>query len=152
MNIENVTKENYHVEPSEQHLYHVKIELMQYNPKTGAKISRPHIKKFGMKIWTNNLRSNLRKQGYTIEVLHNPVEWAKEEMEKAAEAQKMREEEMAKTIEEQRAAEKEAMKQEILKELEAAGILGGVKEKTEEQEEKPKRGRPKKEESETEVE
>lgn len=150
MNIENVTKDNYHVEPSEQHLYHVKIELMQYNPKTGVKISRPHIKKFGMKIWANNLRSNLRQQGYTIEVLHNPVDWTKAEMEKTAEAQKEREEEMKKAIEEQRAAEKEAMKQEILKELEATGILGGMKEKADDQEEKPKRGRPKKEESEVE--
>lgn len=133
--IEQVTAENYIVPDGEKLAYHVKIEVKQFNAKTGEKISRPRIQKFGQKAWEGIVRDSLKKQGYSIEVLHDPTEWAAKTKENAAKA-------AAQKAEEEAAAQKAALKAEILAELKAEGIIPTADE--EKAEEKKKAGRPKK--------
>lgn len=97
--VEGLTAENYIVPKGEERFYHAVIEVVQFDPKTGKKLSKPRVQKFGRKTWEGGVRESLRKQGYTITVLHNPVEWeakqkaaaeakAKEEAEARAKAEK----------------------------------------------------------------
>jgi len=82
---------NYNVPKGEERLFHVRQELVQYDPKTGRKLSKPAVKKYGMKIFLTTLRDRLAQQGYTLEILHDPrtYEAAKAEEAKAhAEAEK----------------------------------------------------------------
>lgn len=125
--IEQITSENYVVPRGEEMVYHVKIEVKQFNSKTGERISRPRIQKFGMKIWESSVRDSLRKQGYTMEILHDPNTWIAENRAQieSLKAQK-------------RESEKAALKAEILAELKASGIIPEI-ETTEK-----KAGRPKK--------
>lgn len=125
--IEQITSENYVVPRGEEHVYHVKIEVKQFNSKTGEKVSRPRIQKFGMKTWESSVRDSLRKQGYTMEILHDPNTWIAENRAQieSLKAQK-------------RESEKAALKAEILAELKASGIIPEI-ETTEK-----KAGRPKK--------
>lgn len=125
--IEQITSENYVVPSGEEHVYHVKIEVKQFNSKTGERISRPRIQKFGMKTWESSVRDSLRKQGYTMEILHDPNTWIAENRAQieSLKAQK-------------RESEKAALKAEILAELKSSGIIPEI-ETTEK-----KAGRPKK--------
>ena len=125
--IEQITSENYVVPRGEEHVYHVKIEVKQFNSKTGERISRPRIQKFGMKTWESSVRDSLRKQGYTMEILHDPNTWIAENRAQieSLKAQK-------------RESEKAALKAEILAELKASGVIPEI-ETTEK-----KAGRPKK--------
>ena len=125
--IEQITSENYVVPSGEEHVYHVKIEVKQFNSKTGERISRPRIQKFGMKTWESSVRDSLRKQGYTMEILHDPNTLIAENRAQieSLKAQK-------------RESEKAALKAEILAELKASGIIPDI-ETTEK-----KSGRPKK--------
>lgn len=125
--IEQITSENYVVPRGEEHDYHVKIEVKQFNSKTGERISRPRIQKFGMKTWESSVRDSLRKQGYTMEILHDPNTWIAENRAQieSLKAQK-------------RESEKAALKAEILAELKASGVIPEI-ETTEK-----KAGRPKK--------
>ena len=125
--IEQITSENYVVPRGEEQVYHVKIEVKQFNPKTGERISRPRIQKFGMKTWESSVRDSLRKQGYTMEILHDPNTWI---------AQNRAQIESLKA--QKRESEKAALKAEILAELKASGIIPEI-ETTEK-----KAGRPKK--------
>ena len=110
--IEQITSENYVVPRGEEMVYHVKIEVKQFNSKTGEKVSRPRIQKFGMKTWESSVRDSLRKQGYTMDILHDPNTWIAENRAQieSLKAQK-------------RESEKAALKAEILAELKASGII-----------------------------
>ena len=125
--IEQITIDNYEVPRGEEMVYHVKIEVKQFNSKTGERVSRPRIQKFGMKTWESSVRDSLRKQGYTMEILHDPNTWIAENRAQieSLKAQK-------------RESEKAALKAEILAELKASGIIPEI-ETTEK-----KAGRPKK--------
>jgi hypothetical protein len=143
-----VTPENYIVPDNEKHLYHCVIEIKKFDSETGKRLSIPRIQKFGKKGYENSIADNLRKQGYTITVLHDPNEYmkakaeadekAKAEKAKAAEEKAKAAEEKAKAAEEKakadakakaeadakaRAEEKAALKAEILAELKAAGVI-----------------------------
>lgn len=69
--------ENYLVPKGEEHLYHVRIEVKKFSPETGDRMSFPRIQKFGAKGYTTYIARNLKKQGFTLDVLHNPAEWLK---------------------------------------------------------------------------
>lgn len=111
-----ITAENYAVPKGEERYVHAKIEIKQFNPKTGARISKPRIQVFGRKAWKSIVKESLIKQGYDIEVLHNPETWIKENA-AARTAQKLQSEQA------RRNAEKEAMKREIIAELIATGVI-----------------------------
>ena len=117
-----VTAENYIVPRGEEDTYHCKIEQTQYNPRNGKRLSRPRIQKFESKMYPSIAR-NLRQQGWDIEVLYDPTEFLAEREAKRAEMRdltfKQRQEMEAK----RKQAEKQALKEEILAELHAAGML-----------------------------
>lgn len=118
--ITDVTPENYIVQSNEQHLYHCVIEVRKFDSETGKRLSVPRIQKFGKKSFENGILEALKKQGYTITVLHDPNEYVKAQAEEKA----------ARTAAQQKAAEakakaeeKAALKAEIMAELKADGVI-----------------------------
>ncbi len=115
-----VTPENYIVPDNEKHLYHCVIEVRKFDGETGKRLSVPRIQKFGKKSFENGILDALKKQGYTITVLHDPNEYVKAQAEeKAAADTKAKAEAEAKA----KAEGKAALKAEILAELKAAGVI-----------------------------
>lgn len=86
--IERLTAENYIVPAGEEKDYHAVIEVVQFDPKTGKRISRPRVQKFGKKIFETHVADSLRKQGYTVTILHDPNVWLKEQAAKREQAAK----------------------------------------------------------------
>lgn len=82
--IEKLTLDNYIVPKGEERAYHAVIEVVQYDPKTGKKLSKPRVQKFGKKSFEATIQASLRKQGYTVTILHDPNTWIAEQQEKAA--------------------------------------------------------------------
>ena len=76
VDLSQVTKDNYIVPETEQGFYHVVMEVKQFDPKTGAKISVPRLQKFNAQTF-KKLRDNFERQGYTMEILHDPTEYIK---------------------------------------------------------------------------
>ena len=126
--ITEVTAENYIVPEKEKGMYHCIIEVRKFDSETGKRLSVPRIQKFGKKAFENTVCDGLKKQGYTITILHDPNEYLKEraklDAQRAEEAEKKRYE-----------AEKEKMRAEILAELAEQKKAEGEKA------EAPKRGR-----------
>ena len=120
--IEKLTPDNYIVPKGEERAYHVVIEVKQFDPKTGVRLSRPRVQKFGKKMFETHISDSLRKQGYDIIILHDPNKWIAEQKEIAeqrakakAEADKKAEQErfdaavaaaVAKALADREAAEK----------------------------------------------
>ena len=132
--ITDVTPENYIVPSNEQHLYHCVIEVRKFDSETGKRLSVPRIQKFGKKSFENGILDALKKQGYTITVLHDPNEYVKAQAEeKAAADAKAKAEAEAKAAADAKAKaeaeakakaeEKAALKAEILAELKAEGVI-----------------------------
>lgn len=126
--ITDVTPENYIVPSNEQHLYHCIIEVRKFDSETGKRLSVPRIQKFGKKSFENGISDALKKQGYTITVLHAPNEYVKAQAEgkaaRTAAQQKAAEEKAAADAKAKaKAEEKAALKAEILAELKAAGVI-----------------------------
>lgn len=129
-----INADNYKVPAGEEHLYHVKIEVKKFNADNGKRLSKPRIQIFGAKEYETTVKNDLIRQGYTLEVLHNPTEWLKEQgaakaaaaEQTAADRKKAAEEKAAadaQAAEETKAAEKAALKAEILAELKEAGVI-----------------------------
>lgn len=112
----NVTPENFIVPQGEEHLYHCKIEVRKFNVETGERLSKPRIQVFGKKFFETFGFHNLRKQGYAVEVLHDPTEWIAANKEKLESMKKAK-------AEEARKAEREAIKAELLEELRMSGVI-----------------------------
>lgn len=130
VSIFDVTPENYIVPDNEKHLFHCVIEIKKFDSETGKRLSIPRIQKFGKKGYENSIAEHLKKQGYTITILHDPNEYMKEQAEAESVARAEREKaalEKAKAKAEAeakaKAAEKEALKAEILAELKASGVI-----------------------------
>ena len=117
--IEKLTPENYIVPKGEEKSYHCVIEVVQFDQKTGKKISKPRVPKFGKKTFETSVLASLRKQGFSVIVLHDPNAWLKEQQEKAAELAKAKEQ-----------AEKErfeaAVKAEVAKQMAAMNAGQGA--------------------------
>lgn len=82
--IEKLTPDIYIVPKGEERFYHAVIEVVQYDPKTGKKLSRPRVQKFGKKMFESVVQTSLRKQGYTVTILHDPNVWINEHRAMAA--------------------------------------------------------------------
>ena len=131
--ITDVTPENYIVPSNEQHLYHCVIEVRKFDSETGKRLSVPRIQKFGKKSFENGILDALKKQGYTITVLHDPNEYVKAQAEekaartaaqqKAAKETKADAKAKAEAEAKAKAEGKAALKAEILAELKAAGVI-----------------------------
>lgn len=120
MPIEKLTSENYIVPKGEERFYHVVIEVEQFDQKTGKRLSRPRVQKFGKKMFEAHILASLRKQGYKVTVLHNPNEWLKDYQAKAAQAAKEQAEAKAKAEQERFDAAVAAAVAKALAEREAA--------------------------------
>lgn len=79
--ITDVTPENYIVPDNEKHLYHCIIEVRKFDSESGKRLSVPRIQKFGKKSFDNGVGSNLKKQGYTVTILHDPADYMKAQAE-----------------------------------------------------------------------
>lgn len=141
MNILELTPENYKVPKGEERSYHCVIECVEFDRKTGKRLSVPRIQKFGAKMFEAHIYSSLKKQGYNVTILHDPKKWLKEheaEMKaKAAEQAKAKE-----------AAEKEAFDKAVQAAVakQMAAMQSGKAEQPATQEApKNKGGRPRKE-------
>ena len=75
-----ITPEQYAVRADEQHLYHCRIELAQFDPKSGNRLSHPSLQKFNEKEVSGGMLSRLAKQGYTVDVLYSPEEFTRKLM------------------------------------------------------------------------
>ena len=117
-----VTKENYIVPRGEEDTYHCRIEQIQFHPTKGTRLSRPRIQKFNAKMYPSIAR-NLRQQGWDIEILYDPTEYLKAQEEKRQQVMAMTLQERQQAEAKRREAEKKALKEEILAELKAAGML-----------------------------
>lgn len=71
--LEKVTAETYVCPKGEEKRYHVKMEIVRFDPSTGEKSSRARIMKFGIKTF-KSLATAMKKQGYTMTILHDPFE------------------------------------------------------------------------------
>lgn len=98
--ISEITPENYLVPKGEERSYHAIIEVVQYDSKTGKRLSKPRVQKFGRKAFERSVRASLLKQGYIITVLHDPTAWIAEQNEKLAESRKAAAEAKAKAEQE----------------------------------------------------
>lgn len=121
--IDKVTPENYVVPHGEEHLYHVKQQIPQFDQKTGAPTTKPFIQKYGKKSFESFIADELKLQGYTVVILHDPNDFIE-----ATEAEKRAKAEanaaaMAEAEAARKAAEKEALKAEIMAELAQSGIV-----------------------------
>lgn len=127
VNILDVTPENFIVPKGEEDCYHCRIEVKKFNQDTGERISKPRMQVFGKKFFESFGLHNLRKQGFTVDVMHDPNKWLQEN-EAKLEAEKQQKAEAgakakAEAAEAEKKAMKEAMKAEILAELKAEGLL-----------------------------
>ena len=117
-----VTPENYIVPKGEEDTFHCKIEQTQFNPRNGKRLSRPRIQKFEAKMYPSVAR-NVRQQGWDIEVLYDPTEFIAEREAKRAQLRDLTFQQRKEQEEKRKAAERKALKDEILAELKAAGML-----------------------------
>lgn len=68
-----VTPENYIVPAGEECHWHCVIEVRKFSSETGKRLSVPRIQKFDDKMWKNIMQRNLKLQGYTVTILHDPT-------------------------------------------------------------------------------
>jgi hypothetical protein len=145
-----ITPESFIVPKGEEGHYHVIIEVLQFNPADGSRVSRPRIQTFGPK-WFESMegKENLERQGYKLIILHDPKVWISENAKLANEqkAEKAKAALEAKEKADQEKAEKEKSERDadiasaVRAALEAYGIKPGainptktVETKTEKQE------------------
>lgn len=120
--VRDVTAENYIVPKGEEGSYHVKQEVKTFNARTGERLSKPRVQKYGAKEF-KQIERILRQQGYEIEVLYDPTEWLNQQAEAKAELEALTARQQHDRKVAQREAEKAAMKAEIIDELKAAGVI-----------------------------
>ena len=121
--------------------------MRKFDSETGKRLSVPRIQKFGKKSFENGILDALKKQGYTIPVLHAPNEYVKAQAEekaartaaqqKAAKETKADAKAKAEAEAKAKAEEKAALKAEILEELKAAGVIPAEPAKENKAEDKP---------------
>lgn len=92
-----VTADNYICPDNERGIWHAIIEVLKFDPNTGARLSRPRVQKFDDKCW-KMMREQLRLQGYTITILHDPTEYLAQQADNAKNAEKARREAQQRAI------------------------------------------------------
>ena len=125
VSILDLTADNFDCPKGEEARYHCRIEQVKFDSNTGKRLSTPRIQIFGKKEFENGMLHNLRQQGYTVEVLHNPTEWLKANAERVA-AEKAARTQAAKEAAEKRQREADeakeaAMTEKIMAKLRAEG-------------------------------
>lgn len=114
--IEEVTKDNYIVPAGEEKVFHTRIEVKKFDSNTGQRQSIPRIQKFGSKTFKTTL-ANLKKQGYSVDILHDPSTFLAEQMKQQSESAAERAQKAKEAAESKKAKELEAIKAELRAEL-----------------------------------
>lgn len=140
--VDAIHADNYLVPQGEERVYHIKMENVSYHTKTGKKLSTPVIQKFGKKMYAAIMEKQLKRMGYQIEVLHDPVEWERKNAAAIAARKAKQMEVQQEAAAKAREAEKQAMKAEIIAELIAAGVQIPGNEPKDQSGEKKGPGRP----------
>ena len=117
-----VTPENYIVPKGEEDTFHCRIEQTQFNQRNGKRLSRPRIQMFEAKM-SPSVARNLRQQGWDIVVLYDPTDYLAEREAKRAQLRDLTFQQRKELEEKRKVAERKALKDEILAELKAAGML-----------------------------
>lgn len=73
-----VNAENYIVPDGEECSWHCIIEIVKFSPSTGKRLSVPRVQKFDDKIWHSIMERQLKLQGYTVTILHDPTKAIRE--------------------------------------------------------------------------
>lgn len=109
--LKEVTAANYIVPQGEERSWHVIQEKKEYDRNTGKQLSRPVLQKYDTKCYPQT-RKYLMDAGYTITVLHDPIQWAQQHQQARVREQAQRNAGML-------AAERAKMKAEIMAEIKA---------------------------------
>ena len=120
--ITEVTAENYLVPKGEENTYHVRQEITTFDQRTGRRLSKPRVQKYGAKEF-KSIERILRQQGYSVEVLYDPTDWLKKKAEEQAEREALTAKKLHDRKVAQREEEKARMKAEIIEELKAQGVI-----------------------------
>lgn len=115
--LENLTAEQYIVPKGEERLYHCVIEVTNFDRKTGKRLSKPRIQKFGRKMFDAHIYHSLTQQGYDVKILHDPTKWIVEHKAEVAASRKAKAEAEA------------AAKQKAMDEAIAAAVAKALAEK-----------------------
>lgn len=118
-----VTPENFIVPRGEENCYHCRIEVVKFHGETGERLSKPRIQVFGKKYFETFGLHDLRKQGFRVDILHDPNVWEAANKEKIEANKRAKAEAAAQAAAEAIAAERAQMKAEIIAELKAAGVI-----------------------------
>lgn len=86
--LENITADQYIVPKGEERLYHCVIEVTNFDRKTGKRLSKPRIQKFGRKMFDAHIYHSLTQQGYDVKILHDPTKWIAEHKAEVAASRK----------------------------------------------------------------
>lgn len=122
-----VTPENYLVPDGEENTYHVIQEIKTFDQRTGKRLSKPRVQKYGAKEFPA-IQRILKQQGYEITVLYDPTAYLKAKAEEAEERKALVGAKKLELEQKRYEAEKAKMKAEILAELKEAGIIPESKE------------------------
>jgi len=117
-----VNAANYIVPAGEEGSYHVIQEITTFDQRTGKRLSKPRVQKYGPKEYKNIARI-LKQQGYEITVLYDPTDYLKEQAEKEEELKMLTVEKKRELEQKRREEEKAKLKAEILAELKESGII-----------------------------
>lgn len=82
--LDEVTVDNYNVPKGEEGLFHAVIEVKEFNPKTGERVSVPRVQKFGVKAFETAF-PNLKRLGYDVRVVYDPTSWLEQQAKEAEE-------------------------------------------------------------------
>lgn len=91
---------SYVVPAGEERHYHCRIEQEKFDGDTGARLSVPRIQKFGKKTF-KKAAGHLKRLGFTVDVLHDPLDWERANAERLAEEKATKQAELAKTREQE---------------------------------------------------
>lgn len=82
--LDSVTADNYKVPQGEEGIYHVVLEVKEFDRKTGERTSVPRVQKFGVNAFETSF-PNLKRLGYDVRVVYDPKSWLEEQAKKAEE-------------------------------------------------------------------
>lgn len=82
--LDNVTADNYKVPQGEEGIYHVVLEVKEFDRKTGERTSVPRVQKFGVNAFETAF-PNLKRLGYDVRVVYDPTSWLEEQAKRAEE-------------------------------------------------------------------
>lgn len=82
--LDNVTADNYKVPQGEEGIFHVVLEVKEFDRKTGERTSVPRVQKFGVNAFETAF-PNLKRLGYDVRVVYDPTDWLAQQAEEAEE-------------------------------------------------------------------